>query len=213
MWDNYWGADNGGNFGWLSDGISGPPIDIGEVGVVEVTAEQPRQQETCGVNPVTGKPGIPEHPVKNPRANLRPGGLGNLRPGDGGAGGFRERSGPKHDAIDIVAPIGTPILANRNGTVVFAGDVRGYGNTVVISHSGGIYTQYSHLSKISVSVKDDISEGAVLGKAGVDGNASGLKNKTKEQHVHFGVSTSIIPGGRSKNWKNPLTYLNSACPK
>src|SRR5205085_1303237 len=81
---------------------------------------------SCGVNPVTDKPGI------NATAS---GKIGELRPGIGGNGGFNTRGG-RHQGIDIRAPVGTPVHANRSGEVVriIAAPGGGYGNAVVIRH-------------------------------------------------------------------------------
>ena len=53
-----------------------------------------------------------------------------------------------HDGIDIAAPIGTPILAADDGTVIFAGRLRGYGNVVIIQHSANYATVYGHNERI-----------------------------------------------------------------
>ena len=49
---------------------------------------------------------------------------------------FGMRNGVMHSGIDIAAPSGTPILAAGRGTVIFAGRLRGYGDVVIIQHSG-----------------------------------------------------------------------------
>ena len=58
-----------------------------------------------------------------------------------------------HTAIDIVSPIGTPIVAAQSGTVsrVIVGTWDGgYGNNVYISDGSGTETHYTHMSTISV---------------------------------------------------------------
>lgn len=69
---------------------------------------------SCGLNPVTGLPGIrndkpsKKYPANNAQGIGRIGDFGNIRAGNGGLGGFRERSKQRHSGIDITAPVGTP---------------------------------------------------------------------------------------------------------
>jgi RHS repeat-associated protein len=178
----------------------GPDIEVGGGG-------------GCGVNPATGSSGIAVD-SGNPRGG-RPGGLGHLRPGVGGAGGFKERTGGNHGGNDIVAPVGTPIHANRDGTVVATqfGYNGGYGNTVIISN-GGIYTQYSHLTSISVSAGASVNQGQIIGTSGRTGNVP-RGQAANEDHVHFEVFTGQLNGKfrpNASNRQNPTNYLNSPCP-
>ena len=52
-----------------------------------------------------------------------------------------------HKGVDWAAPIGTPIMAAFDGTVEFAGDGKGYGNVIRVSHGGGKATAYAHMSR------------------------------------------------------------------
>lgn len=188
------------------------------------------QTRGCGVNPVTGKPWI-MNDRPDPQTGLRQGGLGNIRPGNGGRGGFRERTGAKHDAVDIVAPVGTNILANRSGKVVAAisgykpantskkrdAQAGGLGNVVIIDHGDGIYTMYAHLTDVSVKVGDSVKQGEILGTSGRTGNANNDQQPEEDDHVHFAVFTGPVkkngfPVSKSQ-YKNPVIYLNSPCPK
>ena len=54
----------------------------------------------------------------------------------------------KHTGIDIPAPYGTAVLAAAKGTVIFSGYLGSYGNAVIISHGGGLYTLYGHNSSL-----------------------------------------------------------------
>jgi murein DD-endopeptidase MepM/ murein hydrolase activator NlpD len=85
-----------------------------------------------------------------------------------------------HKGLDIAAPAGMNVRAALRGEVVFSGNDRGYGNTVVIQHSDGYQTRYAHLAEISVRVGDVLSSGDVLGVVGNTGHSTG-------PHLHFEV--------------------------
>jgi len=57
--------------------------------------------------------------------------------------GFGNRSLGRHEGIDILAPLGTPVGASERGIVSYAGNgMRGYGNAVILDHGDGIRTLY-----------------------------------------------------------------------
>ncbi|KNF09163.1 peptidase, M23 family [Gottschalkia purinilytica] len=98
-----------------------------------------------------------------------------------------------HSGIDIPAPTGTNIVAADDGTVLTAGNMGAYGNTVVISHGNGKSTLYAHNSSLVVSAGQKVSRGQVIAKAGSSGVATG-------PHCHFEVR---INGSHT----NPLPYV------
>lgn len=85
-----------------------------------------------------------------------------------------------HKGIDFAAPTGTPIKAAGAGHVVSRGRSGGYGNVVVLAHSGGVTTLYGHMSRFAkgLSVGDRVSQGQVIGYVGMTGLATG-------PHVHY----------------------------
>jgi LysM repeat protein len=94
-----------------------------------------------------------------------------------------------HNAVDIGAPVGTPIWAAASGTVIISkvgGYNGGYGSYVVVSHDNGTQTLYAHLSYNSVAVGDTVSQGQVLGRVGVTGKVTG-------PHLHFEVRGARNP--------------------
>lgn len=87
-----------------------------------------------------------------------------------------------HTGIDIAGSgcNGKNITAAADGTVITAGWISGYGNTVVIDHGGGITTLYAHAQKILVKKGDKVKRGDALSLVGMTGYATG-------PHLHFEV--------------------------
>jgi murein DD-endopeptidase MepM/ murein hydrolase activator NlpD len=101
---------------------------------------------------------------------------------------FRGASPDLHPGVDIAAPTGTPVLAMKPGTVIFAGTMSGYGLTVRVDHGRGLRTLYGHLSRIDVSTGQEVEHQQVLGAVGATGNATA-------PHLHF----EITRGGRQED--------------
>jgi murein DD-endopeptidase MepM/ murein hydrolase activator NlpD len=85
-----------------------------------------------------------------------------------------------HKGVDIPVPVGTPVHAMKSGRVEFAGEMRGYGNVIVLSHGSNVRSIYAHLSKISVKTGDRVKGRQEIALSGQSGNASG-------PHLHFEV--------------------------
>lgn len=106
------------------------------------------------------------------------------KPGEGeGEFGTYRSGGRTHRGIDINAPVGTRVESFRDGEVVFAGTMRGYGNTVIVQHAGGLQTVYAHLDRIDVRVGDAVTDRSALGTVGRSGNTP----VTGDAHLHFEV--------------------------
>ena len=82
-----------------------------------------------------------------------------------------KEGGLHNDGINIAARAGTPIAAAENGIVVYAGnELRGYGNLLLIRHSGGWVTAYAHASKFLVKPGDRVRQGDKVAEVGQTGN-------------------------------------------
>jgi murein DD-endopeptidase MepM/ murein hydrolase activator NlpD len=94
----------------------------------------------------------------------------------------RIRHDALHIGIDYVAPVGMPVVAVADGTVLFAGPFSGYGNLIIIQHNGGYTTHYGHLSAYApnLTVGSHVLRGQILGKVGQTGLATG-------PHLHFEI--------------------------
>lgn len=108
--------------------------------------------------------------------------------------GFEYRWGAMHTGVDWSVSTGTPVMASSGGTVIRAGWYSGYGNCIDIQHSGGVVTRYGHLSRISVSAGQKVSQYQVIGNTGNTGDSTG-------PHLHFEI---LIYGSAV----NPLNYVN-----
>ena len=103
---------------------------------------------------VTSKFGMREHPL-----------VGDERP---------------HTGIDIGAQAGAEVIAADSGTVAVATYSSSYGNYVTIYHSNGDYTLYAHMSSLTVTAGQNVTQGDVIGYVGSTGWASG-------PHLHFEI--------------------------
>jgi murein DD-endopeptidase MepM/ murein hydrolase activator NlpD len=107
--------------------------------------------------------------------------------------GFGMRHGTMHDGVDIAAPVGTAVRAADSGTVVFAGRLNGYGDTVIIRHSDNYVTVYGHNSRILVSEGSPVTRGQTIAEVGTSGRTTG-------PNLHFEVRYD-------NHAYNPLSYL------
>jgi murein DD-endopeptidase MepM/ murein hydrolase activator NlpD len=95
--------------------------------------------------------------------------------------GFGPRGERFHAGVDLLAPAGTPVTAAGPGVVTWAGRrAGGWGLLVVVRHPDGVRTLYAHLESIGVRVRQQVAGGAVLGRVGATGDATG-------PHLHFEV--------------------------
>ncbi|MEU5367234.1 peptidoglycan DD-metalloendopeptidase family protein [Streptomyces sp. NPDC005925] len=103
-----------------------------------------------------------------------------------------------HTGVDFPVPTGTSVKAVAAGRVVSAGWGGSYGYQVVVRHDDGRYSQYAHLSAISVRAGQTVGAGQRIARSGSTGNSSG-------PHLHFEVRTG--PGFGSDI--DPLAYLRA----
>jgi murein DD-endopeptidase MepM/ murein hydrolase activator NlpD len=85
-----------------------------------------------------------------------------------------------HTGVDYPVPLGNPVLAVADGTVVIAEDMFFEGNAVFIDHGDGLISMYFHLSDLNVTPGLEVQKGHVLGRVGSTGRATG-------PHLFFGI--------------------------
>ena len=79
-----------------------------------------------------------------------------------------------HFGIDLAAPEGAPVRAAAGGVVRLAQhDLYYTGGTIILDHGHGLSTTYLHLSKVDVKAGQDVKQGAVIGRVGKTGRATG----------------------------------------
>jgi len=103
--------------------------------------------------------------------------------------GGRQIDTQVHYGFDLASTRRSPVPAANTGTVVFAGPLTIYGNTVIVDHGLGLQTLYAHLSRVEVKVGDAVEKGQQLGRTGNTGLAIG-------DHLHFEVlvnGVSVTP--------------------
>ena len=75
--------------------------------------------------------------------------------------------------VDIRAPAGTPVKAVAEGTVAYAGWLRGYGNLLILDHGGGYHSLVAHLSSVTPGVGERVAAGDPVGEVGETGSLKG----------------------------------------
>jgi murein DD-endopeptidase MepM/ murein hydrolase activator NlpD len=90
------------------------------------------------------------------------------------------RSGSLHTGVDIHAPVGSRVEAAADGEVVFAGELRGYGLTVILLHEGGLTTLYAHNERNLVREGQRVKRGQSIARVGTSGRTTG-------SNLHFEV--------------------------
>ncbi len=107
--------------------------------------------------------------------------------------GYGYRWGRMHTGIDIAAPSGTPIGAAKEGEVIYADWLGGYGQLVAVDHGDSVVTLYAHQSKMAVAEGQEVAQGQVIGYVGTTGHSTG-------NHLHFEVRIDAHP-------RDPRPYL------
>lgn len=145
---------------------------------------------TPGLTDFLGTPSTGGAASAAPAANAKDAGGGWTNPIGGNykvTSGFGPRKAPtagastQHKGIDLAAPLNTPILAAKAGTVSISKDeATGYGKWIEIKHDDGTKSRYGHLNSRAVQVGAKVSAGQEIGKMGSTGTSTG-------SHLHFEV--------------------------
>lgn len=110
--------------------------------------------------------------------------------------------GRRHDALDILAPRGAPVLAAGEGRVEKLFASRAGGNTVYVrSPEGRVLYYYAHLDGYAPGLREGqtVRQGTHLGSVGSTGNAD-----PAAPHLHF----AILATSPARKWWEPARPLN-----
>ncbi len=101
-----------------------------------------------------------------------------------------------HLGADLASLANAKVPAANAGRVAFTGRVGIYGNTVVIDHGFGLFSSYSHLSRIDVQAGQMLKKGDILGLTGSTGLAGG-------DHLHYAMLVH-------ETFVNPIEWWDAA---
>jgi len=102
--------------------------------------------------------------------------------------------GLRNDGINIASVRGAPVVAAENGVVVYAGnELRGFGNLLLIKHSGGWVTAYAHNGTVLVKRGARVAKGQQVATVGSTGSV-------KNPQLHFEMR-------RGRAARDPRKYL------
>lgn len=91
-----------------------------------------------------------------------------------------------NDGINIAVPEGTSVKAAENGVVAYAGELKGYGNLVMIRHPNGFVSAYANNGDIEVKRGDTVKRGQVIAKSGQSGDVA-------SPQLHFELRKGATP--------------------
>ncbi len=106
-----------------------------------------------------------------------------------------------HLGIDLASVRHADIEAANRGVVIFADYLGIYGHTVILDHGQGLFSLYSHMSQIDVTVGDMIDKGGLLGLSGKSGMAGG-------DHLHLSILVNGIFVNPEEWWDEGWVKLN-----
>ena len=81
-----------------------------------------------------------------------------------------------HKGIFISAPQGNPVQTVFEGKVSFAGELPGFGKTLIIDHGDHYYTVYAHAKDLKVQMGDEVTQSQTVATVGrsLQDNSDGL---------------------------------------
>ncbi|MEW5802240.1 MAG: M23 family metallopeptidase, partial [bacterium] len=97
-----------------------------------------------------------------------------------------------HLGVDLASLAHSPVPAANSGIIIFQDELGIYGKSVIVDHGQNLFSMYSHLSNISVSLGERVERGQTIGTTGDTGWAGG-------DHLHL----SMMIGG---TFVNPIEW-------
>ncbi len=116
-----------------------------------------------------------------------------------------------HRGVDYAAAEGTPIQSSGDGTISYVGEIKGYGNTIIIDHGRGYTTLYGHLNSFAPDLVQGmkVEQGEEIGYVGQTGWATGphLHYEFRVNGVHQNPETITIPNDNPMSKAELLSFL------
>ncbi|MEM0906605.1 MAG: peptidoglycan DD-metalloendopeptidase family protein [Pseudomonadota bacterium] len=113
------------------------------------------------------------------------------------AGFGKQADGGRNDGINLAVPAGTPVRAAEAGKVIYAGnELEGYGNLILVQHSGDWVSAYAHNESLDVARGDRVERGQPIARAGQSGSVD-------QPQLHFELRKKSKP-------VDPLPHLSGA---
>ncbi|MBN2468785.1 MAG: peptidoglycan DD-metalloendopeptidase family protein [Deltaproteobacteria bacterium] len=106
---------------------------------------------------------------------------------------FGIRNGLRYEGIEIAVPSETPVKASNDGEVVYEGNLKGYGNLVIIKHKNQFNTVYAYNQTNLVHTGRKVKKGEIIAAAGNTGPCS-------DHRLHFQIR-------KANQARNPLFFL------
>jgi murein DD-endopeptidase MepM/ murein hydrolase activator NlpD len=107
-----------------------------------------------------------------------------------------KKGGLYNDGINIAVKENDPVKVSESGVVAYVGnELKGYGNLVIVKHSGGWITAYAHLSKSFVKRGQKVKKLQIIANAGTTGNVN-------NPQLYFGLR-------KGRDAVNPQNYLKT----
>lgn len=100
-----------------------------------------------------------------------------------------------HYAVDVTAPIDTPVKAVASGTVIFSEWTADTGYVIILEHRDGLLSVYKHNGSLNKKQGDVVRTGEVIASVGNTGEL------TTGPHLHFEL-------WNNGNSVNPMDYIN-----
>ena len=189
------GAAASGTLGTPSGGASVTSVSPNAPGAATSSAPPAPRQDVASLPP-SSQTTLPQEVAPPPEAPITAPASAFIWPVQGNViSGYGPKAGGLYnEGINIAVPQGTPVRAAQDGEVVYVGnELRGYGNLLLVRHSGGWVTAYAHNETLLVQRGDRVRRGQAIARAGATGSVD-------TPQVHF----EMRQGTRSVD---PMRYL------
>jgi murein DD-endopeptidase MepM/ murein hydrolase activator NlpD len=117
-----------------------------------------------------------------------------------------------HAGVDFGAPVGTPIFATADGTVMAARYSESFGNVVYMCHEGDaegpIHSRYAHMTGFApgIAAGVEVKQGTTIGYLGSTGRSTG-------PHLHFELRRNCTADNAASPPMDPMTLTSNATTK